>query len=243
MFVLHCPSQAKHDPVTHAVGHIGVPHVEKPRRAECILKSISSIEGAQLHSSEREATDEELLSIHDAGLINFVSNAFTSMKEDEPQKDEVVPEIIGTFILSCFKKVSSFVGSIANGVMFKPKKVYLQSGHYAIDVATPIGEHTATQARKSAALAIDGAKQLLENPTTPVVAVCRPPGHHATREKYGGYCYYNNAALAAEVLKGNGLVCIFDIDYHHGNGTQSIFYERDDVMYISIHADPGTLLL
>lgn len=124
--------------------------------------------------------------------------------------------------------------------MFKPKKVYLQVGHYAIDVATPIGEHTAVQARKSAALAIDGAKKLLENPTTPVVAVCRPPGHHATREKYGGYCYFNNAALAADVLKGNGLVCILDIDYHHGNGTQSIFYERDDVMYISIHADPGT---
>jgi len=72
-----------------------------------------------------------------------------------------------------------------------------------------------------------------------VFSICRPPGHHAGINFYGGYCYFNNAALAAEILKSQGLVAILDIDYHHGNGTQDIFYLRNDVLYISIHADPN----
>jgi len=81
----------------------------------------------------------------------------------------------------------------------------------------------------------------LHDSSRPIIyALCRPPGHHATKNFHGGYCYFNNAALAAEVLSKSGPVVVFDVDYHHGNGTQDIFYERKDVYYISIHADPAT---
>ena len=71
---------------------------------------------------------------------------------------------------------------------------------------------------------------------------CRPPGHHAARDYYGGYCFLNNAAIAAQRLRDDGAarVAILDVDYHHGNGTQDIFYERADVLYASIHADPSS---
>jgi len=126
----------------------------------------------------------------------------------------------------------------------KPKLLFLQTGFYCFDSSTPIGKNTAKIARISAAMAIDGAKMLQENLNNTdrpfIYALCRPPGHHATQNSYGGYCYFNNAALAAEVLSKSGPVVVFDVDYHHGNGTQDIFYERKDVYYISIHADPAT---
>jgi len=78
------------------------------------------------------------------------------------------------------------------------------------------------------------------NKSSQIYALCRPPGHHATQNFFGGYCYFNNAALAAQLLSKNGRVVVFDVDYHHGNGTQDIFYERNDVYYISIHGDPNT---
>jgi acetoin utilization deacetylase AcuC-like enzyme len=71
-------------------------------------------------------------------------------------------------------------------------------------------------------------------------ALCRPPGHHAARRMYGGYCFFNNAAIVAEALAAGGRrVAILDIDYHHGNGTQQLFWERGDVLYVSLHADPA----
>ena len=73
------------------------------------------------------------------------------------------------------------------------------------------------------------------------LAVVRPPGHHASRDQFGGYCYLNNAAIAAAQLlaAGTGRVAVVDVDYHHGNGTQDIFYDRDDVYFCSLHADPA----
>jgi acetoin utilization deacetylase AcuC-like enzyme len=73
--------------------------------------------------------------------------------------------------------------------------------------------------------------------------LCRPPGHHAARDLFGGYCFLNNAAIATQFLRDSGAqrVAILDVDYHHGNGTQDIFYERDDVLFVSLHADPRTV--
>jgi acetoin utilization deacetylase AcuC-like enzyme len=208
------------------------PHVETSRRADCffgIAKDIAKPENVVL--SEREATVEELESIHDKDMVRYINEAYESFKKFQgdnpdvnPTETEVVPCVVG-------------VGGIAQKCRFKPRTAHLQSGLYCFDYSTPIGQHTATQARKSAALAIDGAKQILDGKEL-VFSICRPPGHHATFNSYGGYCYFNNVALAAEALKGRGLVVILDIDYHHGNGTQDIFYLRNDVLFISIHADP-----
>lgn len=95
MFAFHCPSHAKHCPVTHIIGEAGVPHVEQPRRADCVLETLKTIDCLQLRTSEREATDEELQTAHDPKLINFVTNAYKSLKDDENPAPEVVPELIG----------------------------------------------------------------------------------------------------------------------------------------------------
>lgn len=114
-------------------------------------------------------------------------------------------------------------------------------GYYSFDAACSIGPQTWAAARGSADLALTGADLLIEG--EPVVfALCRPPGHHAGAARMGGYCYLNNAAIAAQRLRDHGLarIAILDVDAHHGNGTQSIFYDRSDVLYVSLHEDPRT---
>ncbi|HYH13929.1 MAG TPA: histone deacetylase family protein, partial [Flavisolibacter sp.] len=87
--------------------------------------------------------------------------------------------------------------------------------------------------------ALTGAELILEKGERVVYALCRPPGHHAAHHATGGYCYFNNAAIAAEYFSEHGQVAILDIDYHHGNGTQDAFYDRKSPLYISLHADPS----
>ncbi|GGB57435.1 acetylpolyamine amidohydrolase [Roseibium aquae] len=112
-------------------------------------------------------------------------------------------------------------------------------GRYSMDAGTPLGGHTFAAAKASANTAITAAKLVMDGEKS-AFGLCRPPGHHAGADFFGGYCFFNNAAIAAQWLRDNGLarVAILDVDYHHGNGTQSIFYGRSDVLFLSIHADP-----
>lgn len=104
------------------------------------------------------------------------------------------------------------------------------------DLCAPLTPFTYDAARESVNCSLTGARLLKEEPV--IYVLCRPPGHHAEANRMGGYCYFNNAAIAAEYLSQNGKVAILDIDFHHGNGTQQIFYERPDVLYVSLHVDP-----
>ncbi|MBI3443371.1 histone deacetylase family protein [Candidatus Woesebacteria bacterium] len=113
----------------------------------------------------------------------------------------------------------------------------LYPSYFIMDTYTPIANKTYEAARSAVDVALTGAKYMLDGERI-VYALCRPPGHHAEYKTMGGYCYFNNAAIAADYLSKHGRVAILDIDFHHGNGTQSIFYNRSDVLYVSIHADP-----
>jgi len=115
-------------------------------------------------------------------------------------------------------------------------------GRYSYDAGTPIAAQTWDAAYWSAQTALTALDGLLEQKQQSAFALCRPPGHHAGRDYLGGYCYLNNAAIAAREAqrRGAGPVAILDVDYHHGNGTQDIFYEDDAVFFASIHADPAT---
>jgi acetoin utilization deacetylase AcuC-like enzyme len=106
-----------------------------------------------------------------------------------------------------------------------------------MDTYTPIASKTYEAARSAVDVTLTGAKYLLGGEQI-VYALCRPPGHHAEYKTMGGYCYFNNAAIAANYLSKHGGVAILDIDFHHGNGTQQIFYYRPDILYVSLHADP-----
>ncbi|BCW90308.1 Acetylpolyamine amidohydrolase 2 [Alphaproteobacteria bacterium SO-S41] len=113
-------------------------------------------------------------------------------------------------------------------------------GYYAFDTATPIVAGTWTAARHAADCALTAAEFVLHGERA-AFALCRPPGHHAAGDTYGGYCFLNNAAIAAQHLTDRGRrVAILDVDMHHGNGTQAIFYGRDDVLTVSLHGDPAT---
>ncbi|KVL86276.1 histone deacetylase family protein [Burkholderia stagnalis] len=111
-------------------------------------------------------------------------------------------------------------------------------GFFAMDAGSPINAGTWAAASASANSALTGA-ELLSNGTRAAFALCRPPGHHAGREYMGGYCYLNNAAIAAQhaIARGAARVAVLDVDFHHGNGTQDIFYDRADVLFVSIHGE------
>jgi acetoin utilization deacetylase AcuC-like enzyme len=132
------------------------------------------------------------------------------------------------------KEYTTFVQKRSNQL---GKNEILYPSYFITDTYTPIVHKTYEAAKSAVDVALTGAKYVLEGEQI-VYALCRPPGHHAEYKSMGGYCYFNNAAIAADYLSEHGKVAILDIDFHHGNGTQSIFYNRSDVFYVSIHADP-----
>ena len=111
------------------------------------------------------------------------------------------------------------------------------SGYYCIDTFTPINRNAFPAAKRAVDTALTAADEVL-NGRRIAYALVRPPGHHAERRSFGGFCYFNNNAIAANYLSRYGKVAIVDVDYHHGNGQQDIFYERSDVLTVSIHGDP-----
>jgi acetoin utilization deacetylase AcuC-like enzyme len=118
-----------------------------------------------------------------------------------------------------------------------PQDIELQVGYYALDTFTPLNANAYKAARGAVDCAVSAADAVLGGAHI-AYALVRPPGHHAERRTLGGFCYFNSAAVAAHHLSGFGKVAVLDVDFHHGNGTQDIFYERSDVLTISIHGDP-----
>ncbi len=119
-----------------------------------------------------------------------------------------------------------------------PKTDLKRAGYYCFDVGTVINRHTYDAAKSAADTALHGARLIASKKQDKVFCLCRPPGHHADRGMYGGYCYFNNVAVATYELMKMGKVAILDLDFHHGNGTQSIFYDIPSVFFVSIHGDP-----
>ncbi|MFO7667196.1 MAG: histone deacetylase family protein [Desulfobacterales bacterium] len=119
-----------------------------------------------------------------------------------------------------------------------PVELPIRAGYYCIDTFTPISGHAYVAARRAVDCALTGVQELLSGRRI-AYALVRPPGHHAERGFFGGFCYFNNAAIAAHHLSQFGKVAILDIDYHHGNGQQDIFYRRKDVLTLSIHGHPN----
>lgn len=118
-----------------------------------------------------------------------------------------------------------------------PKHLPVQAGYYCLDADTPLSRNAYIAARDAVDTALTAADELVAGRRL-VYAVCRPPGHHAGKRFFGGFCYFNNAALAAQRLARDARVVVLDLDFHHGNGTQDIFYEREDVFTVSLHGDP-----
>ncbi len=120
----------------------------------------------------------------------------------------------------------------------RPRDLAIRAGYYCIDTFTPLDRNAYRAARQAVDIAMTAAEELLTGRRL-VYALCRPPGHHAERRSFGGFCYFNNAAVATAALSRQGTVALLDIDYHHGNGAQDIFYQRRDVLTQSLHGHPN----
>jgi acetoin utilization deacetylase AcuC-like enzyme len=169
---------------------------------------------------------EPILAVHDKEYIAFLASAWTEWLDSDP----VVAASPGqnAFLPATFA---------LRKTLRVPSSLLGKAGYYMMDLSACIVEATYSAALTSANCALSAADAAFHNQHS-AFALCRPPGHHAGRDYAGGYCFINNASVAANWLSSKGKVAILDIDYHAGNGTQDIFYKRNDVLTISIHSDP-----
>ncbi|MBN2125106.1 MAG: histone deacetylase family protein [Deltaproteobacteria bacterium] len=190
-------------------------YVESPVRIQAILRDIEPL-GIFEPTKVRHFSERFIKRVHDGGFVNY------------------------------FKKVCAYVdpGASVYPYVFPirnnarpPKELPIRAGYYCIDTFTPINRNAYLAAKRAVDCALTVAGRILEGYRFGY-ALVRPPGHHAERRAFGGFCYFNSAAVAAQYLSAWGKVAVLDLDYHHGNGTQDIFYGRSDVLTVSIHAHP-----
>lgn len=218
---------AHHDPHTFILRGQLAHCPETPERADILL-------GAVKHGGHEvlETTRFDIAAIqrvHDPRMVDFLENGFDEWTRLAGHAPEIIPNV--------------HPGRNMDG---EPKSVVGRAGRYQADTACPIGQGTWRAVRASADTALSAAQAVMDSrdsgDTAPFAyALCRPPGHHAYADQAGGFCYLNNTAIAAQFCRDRGArrVAVLDVDVHHGNGTQGIFYHRDDVLTVSLHGDPS----
>jgi acetoin utilization deacetylase AcuC-like enzyme len=160
--------------------------------------------------------EDWILAVHDAALVGFLKRASAAVGEGE--------------------SVYPYVFPLRNKAR-PPREYPLRAGYFCMDTFTPIHRNAWRAARRAVDCTLTAARAVADGRRF-AYALVRPPGHHAERQAFGGFCYLNSAAIAANYLSSWGRVALLDIDYHHGNGHQDIFYRRSDVLTISIHGNP-----
>ena len=247
MQTIYTPDSALHNPPFELIeGQVVAPH-ESQQRVEMIR---AALEEAQLGPLREAATfdDAVITAVHSTEYVQYLET------------------IYDRWVAAGGHPAAVLADTLAVRWMARPSRSPLAlPGYYAYDMSSAITAGTYRAARGSANAALTGATLLVEGERA-AYALCRPPGHHAGRDLHGGYCYLNNAAIAAEYLAARSWqlgtsgprleaeilvqtpspqfltprrIAILDIDFHHGNGTQQIFYERGDVLTVSIHGDPN----
>lgn len=190
-------------------------YVESPVRIRSILKELDKVDIFEKIKVD-DYPEKHIRAVHCADYINYFKRMCQTL---EPGKS-----------------VYPYVFPLRN-VARPPKEMAVRAGYYCIDTFTPLNQNAWNAAKRAVDCALSCADQLLEGRRL-AYALVRPPGHHAEYNAFGGFCYFNSAAVAANYLSKFGTVAIIDIDYHHGNGQQTIFYQRNDVLTISLHGHP-----
>jgi acetoin utilization deacetylase AcuC-like enzyme len=219
MKVIFSEGQKKHSPKSFLSSGAPQPNPEVPERADRLLAAALA---AGLEQKEPDDFgDGPIAAVHTPEYLQFLKDIHTRWKRIPDASREVMPNIHparrgGAYPLSA-------VGQV---------------GYHVCDSACPISADTWDSARWSAMTAVQAATEILEGDGA-CYALARPPGHHASKDLAGGFCYLNNSAIGAQVLRSRfDRIAILDVDVHHGNGTQEIFYDRADVLTVSLHADP-----
>jgi acetoin utilization deacetylase AcuC-like enzyme/GNAT superfamily N-acetyltransferase len=191
-------------------------YVEAPVRIEALLRELRRLPLFD-EVPVRRFPDAHITAVHDRDFVAYLRRVCSGLAEDEVLYPYVFP--------------------IRNETR-PPRDLGIRAGYYCIDTFTPLSRNAWIAARHAVDCALTAAQKLLE--AYPLAyALVRPPGHHAEVRSFGGFCYLGTAAIAAHYLSAAGRVAILDIDYHHGNGQQSIFWTRSDVLTVSIHGNPA----
>lgn len=202
-----------------------VPYFENPDRMDQILAALENVDWAEMNEPGDFGLDP-ILAVHDKDYIKFLASCWTEWLASDPEiaaAPELHAFLPATFALRRKARPTS--------------SLHGRGGYYMMDLSACIVEATYKAAVVSANCALSAANSAFSHQRS-AFGLCRPPGHHAGKDYAGGYCFINNASVAANWLSSKGKVALLDIDYHAGNGTQDIFYERNDVLTISIHGDP-----
>jgi acetoin utilization deacetylase AcuC-like enzyme len=212
------PRQFEHAPSIEIHNGRIEPCAETPARAQSIVDSVGATELPSDHG------DGPILRVHPRDYVNFLRVAHGDWRAAGREGDAI-----------------PYAFPVSRRRAIRLDRIDARLGRYGYDTCTPIAAGSWTSVYWSAQSALSALEAVLGGERT-AFALCRPPGHHAGADYFGGYCLLNNAAIAAEaaIAAGRRRVAILDIDYHHGNGTQDIFYARGDVFFASIHADPAT---
>jgi acetoin utilization deacetylase AcuC-like enzyme len=224
MDIIYSEDHRKRAPKTELCGGLLVPPFECPERMDFIVNEIRST-GIGSISEPEDFGRKAITAIHDEGYVTFIETCWQEWL-DAGYKGEAIATV--------WPSRSMFSQNI-------PSHIGGKIGYYALASETSISAGTAEAVYIAAQVALTGADRIISGASKMIFSLCRPPGHHASKDQYGGYSFYNNAAIAAQHLREQGAkkVAILDVDFHHGNGTQTIFYDRDDVLFLSIHGDPA----
>ena len=233
MQVVYSPAHLGHDITIETYMGMPVPANEVAERAELIRTALDADGGFEL-VGPTEHGEAPITAVHDPGLVRFLEVAWSELRAQSIDRPFLSADTYPNRAM--FEGMSE---PAVAALVREPVQVGGRAGFWGLDSAAPLVAGTYVAARAAVDVALTAVDLVLGGaPAT--YGLCRPPGHHAARSMYGGYCFFNNAAIAAEaIVRATGeRVAILDVDFHHGNGSQQIFWRRGDVRYVSIHADP-----
>ncbi|WP_373084551.1 histone deacetylase family protein [Sneathiella sp.] len=223
MKIVYSPDHAQHDPKTYFKSGAFHEPQEVPGRAEALVNGLRRA-GHDIVGPD-DFGPSPRAAIHTPGYLQFLETIYGRWHAAGMQSEEVLPNI----------HPGRHMSSMPTGIVG-------EVGHFTTDMSAPVGQHTWAAAVASSNVAVTATAYVLDDlaSNSAAYALCRPPGHHAFKDQAGGFCFLNNIAIAAEYARRTvNRVAILDVDVHHGNGTQGIFYERADVFTVSLHCDPS----
>lgn len=218
MLTFYSENQIDHAPLRELNNGDWVDFAETPARLASVLEKIPQV------TTPRDHGLEPILAVHTADYVEFLQSAHNEWLEQGRHGDAI-----------------GYAFPVRGRRSLYHDRIDARLGQYGFDAASPISAGTWHSAYWAAQSALGAIHAIIAGQTVQAFALCRPPGHHSGADYFGGYCYLNNAAIAARTAQRAGLgpVAILDVDYHHGNGTQDIFYQDPSVFFASIHADPA----